>query len=368
VRLETPLTRSETQDYVRARLARSGAPRSLADRFDSATIARLQRESGGNPLRLHGLAVAVARGAPPVAAPRAAVWSGPAPIVEERPPAALVTSLRPERVPAAPAPVLRAEAEPERTAEPAPRPRKRSRGGLTALIGPAWAVAGLCVGLGLSLVLAEWRQREPAPAQPAAEPVAERRAAREEPVEIPVLPPPAALGAQSLERAAPSVSAPPPRPAEAAPAPAAESPGRAAEASPPAASSAPPAAASAQPAASPGEAGSERGGAGEPPPAAPAPSAPSPAGQELSAHAPAPAAPAPPVRRPEPAPLAAARLDVHSDTPVEIEIDGRPFGSPPLVGVRLPRGEHRVIARYPDGSAGLKTIYLGEDNVSLTFR
>jgi hypothetical protein len=80
------------------------------------------------------------------------------------------------------------------------------------------------------------------------------------------------------------------------------------------------------------------------------------------------AAPPAPVPRREPPPLAAGRLDVHSDTPVEIEIDGRPFGSAPVFGVRLSRGEHRVIARYADGGSGLKTIYLGDEDVSVTFR
>jgi hypothetical protein len=36
--------------------------------------------------------------------------------------------------------------------------------------------------------------------------------------------------------------------------------------------------------------------------------------------------------------------------------------------VRLSRGEHRVIAHYPDGGAGLKTIYLSDEDVSVTFR
>jgi hypothetical protein len=104
-----------------------------------------------------------------------------------------------------------------------------------------------------------------------------------------------------------------------------------------------------------------------PPPSAPSPdaAAAAPAAIEPPPVAAAPPAPAP---RREPAPLAAGRLDVHSDSPVEIEIDGRPFGTAPVVGVRLARGEHRVIARYADGGAGLKTIYLGDEDVSVTFR
>ena len=40
----------------------------------------------------------------------------------------------------------------------------------------------------------------------------------------------------------------------------------------------------------------------------------------------------------------------------------------PLVGVQLPRGEHRVTAHYPDGAVALKTIYLDAENVAVFFR
>ena len=354
VRLEAPMNRAETQDYVKARLAGSGAPRSLADRFDSATIARLHRESAGNPLRLHGLAVAVARGAAPSAAPGPA-WSGTAP---SREPA-----------PAPPAPAR----EPEAPARAAPRPRRRVRASLT---GPAWALAGVCVGLGLSLLLAEWRHVKAPAREPA--PLAKRSAAPPaESDEIPVLPPPAALGAPALAGEPPAVGAPPPRLQKTVLPPPAAAPPPAAEPSPP-----PPAqAAASEPAGAPEVAGApaERAAAPEAPAAAapvssePAPGdsaklAPPPDVAARPVAAPAAAPPAPAPRRAAPAPLAAGRLDVNSDTPVEVEIDGRPFGTPPLVGLRLSRGEHRVIARYGDGGAGLKTIYLADEDVSVTFR
>jgi hypothetical protein len=51
-----------------------------------------------------------------------------------------------------------------------------------------------------------------------------------------------------------------------------------------------------------------------------------------------------------------------------VEVDGRPLGPAPLVGVALPRGEHRVIAKYADGSVALKTIFLASDDVAVSFR
>jgi len=409
VRLEAPMTRAETQDYVKARLAGSGAPRALADRFDSATTARLHRESAGNPLRLHGLAVAIARGAAPAAAP--AVWTAPAPPE----PAQARSTPAPAKAaaPAAAPPPEAALGAPPRAAS---RRRRRSR---SALVGPAWALLGLSIGIAASLLLAEWRRAERAPLAPGA--IAERGApAPEEPAEIPVLPPPAVLGAPSVAGEPPPVGAPPPRRLEAAPPAAA--PLRAAEPSPPAARVTPEAedagevasaeaeraaaereAAEREEAAAAAEraaaeriaaeraaaeraaadrAAAERAAAREaasaqapagdaPAPGAPAPRA-APPSEALAAREPAPVAappaPAPPVRRPAAGPLAAGRLDVHSDTPVEITIDGRPFGAAPLLGVRLPRGEHRVIAHYPDGGAGLKTIYLSDEDVSVTFR
>jgi DNA polymerase III delta prime subunit len=377
VRLEAPMSRSETQDYVKARLAASSAPRSLADRFDSATVARLHRDSAGNPLRLHGLAVAVARGAAPSGAPLSAAPAEP-PRRAER---------APEPTEALPPPAL-----------PAARPRRGSR----ALAGPAWAIAGLCVGLAASLAVGEWRARrgrEPAPAAlaeaaapPGAAPAPPREAPRAEttkpaaaaPVDVAASPPPSAAPPPSPE-ASPPVSAPPPAlpraalpepPPEAgaalralenaiaapapvpvpAPAPERVSPREAAEAAQ-------------------AESAAEREAARAAPqaPSAPAVSAAPPVARDLTAResapaAPAPAAPAPRATRTDAASLAPGRLDVSAEAQVEIEIDGRHFGPPPLVGIRLSRGEHRVIAHYADGGSGMKTIVLGDADVSITFR
>ena len=67
-------------------------------------------------------------------------------------------------------------------------------------------------------------------------------------------------------------------------------------------------------------------------------------------------------------PLAEGRLSVRSETPVLIEVDGRPLGPAPLAGIALTRGEHRVIAQYADGSVALKTIYLAAEDVTISFR
>jgi hypothetical protein len=68
------------------------------------------------------------------------------------------------------------------------------------------------------------------------------------------------------------------------------------------------------------------------------------------------------------APLALGALRIDSGTPVVIEIDGRHYGPTPIAGVRLPRGEHRVLAHYGDGAVALKTIYLDEEDVSIFYR
>jgi hypothetical protein len=51
-----------------------------------------------------------------------------------------------------------------------------------------------------------------------------------------------------------------------------------------------------------------------------------------------------------------------------IEIDGQPFGPTPLAGIRLSRGEHRVLAHFPDGSVAQKTIALDEQDLAIEFR
>lgn len=92
-----------------------------------------------------------------------------------------------------------------------------------------------------------------------------------------------------------------------------------------------------------------------PPPAAPGASA-----------APAPAAPPTAPRRRGPPALGS--LAVASDEPARIAIDGRSFGPTPLTGIRLTRGEHRILAYFPDGSVAQKTIFLDEQDVAVEFR
>jgi type II secretory pathway predicted ATPase ExeA len=62
LRLSAPLSIDETERYVRTRLVRAGVPVDVQRRFDAATIARLQRTTGGNVRRLHHLAAEIARG------------------------------------------------------------------------------------------------------------------------------------------------------------------------------------------------------------------------------------------------------------------------------------------------------------------
>jgi hypothetical protein len=105
-----------------------------------------------------------------------------------------------------------------------------------------------------------------------------------------------------------------------------------------------------------------------PPPSEPAaapPAEPRPVEPEV-ARARTPAEPRP--QAPAPPPLARGRLRVDSEVPVRIEIDGRPHGRTPLDGVRLPRGQHRVVARYPDGASALKSVTLGDEDVAIFFR
>lgn len=114
------------------------------------------------------------------------------------------------------------------------------------------------------------------------------------------------------------------------------------------------------------------------PPAARAPEAPpsepldrAPPSDSVPLSEPARPPPAEVTRRPsEPrrGPLAQGRLHVRSESPVSIEVDGRPFGPAPLEGVALSRGEHRVIAHYADGGVALKTVYLDHSDVSVSFR
>jgi hypothetical protein len=56
VRLHAVMTLAETQDYVRQRLKRAGAPPVAIARFDQENIERIHRLSGGAPRRVHELA------------------------------------------------------------------------------------------------------------------------------------------------------------------------------------------------------------------------------------------------------------------------------------------------------------------------
>ncbi|HEX2484251.1 MAG TPA: hypothetical protein VHQ66_03050 [Myxococcota bacterium] len=91
-------------------------------------------------------------------------------------------------------------------------------------------------------------------------------------------------------------------------------------------------------------------------------------------RAPAPAPEAPPAEPATPpvarrsAPLAYGSLGVAADAPALVEIDGQAFGMAPLDGIRLSRGEHRILAHFPDGSVAQKTIYLDEQDVHVQFR
>jgi hypothetical protein len=51
-----------------------------------------------------------------------------------------------------------------------------------------------------------------------------------------------------------------------------------------------------------------------------------------------------------------------------VEIDGRAYGPAPVAGVRLTQGEHRVLAHYADGAVAMKTVFVGDADVSVFFR
>jgi hypothetical protein len=276
------------------------------------------------------------------------------------------------------------EPEPAVTALPALTARRRSR---ERRKRAAWAVGGLLVGLALGTLASVpvWRalQGALAPAAPSAprEVIGTAPSPAEEAPPLAAseraLPPPLATPSPrgdaptapspSLRADAPP-AAPPPvaaAPSRAAPQPAPASPG----AEQPAAArlaTAPPAAAPAPaappPAAPVPEVAAPAPAAPAPAPATPAPSPPPPA------PAPAVSAPAPAAPRPRAGPPALGLLTVTSDSAVRIEVDGRPYGPAPLYGVQLSKGEHRVLAHYPDGAVALKTIYLDAENVSVFFR
>jgi hypothetical protein len=108
-----------------------------------------------------------------------------------------------------------------------------------------------------------------------------------------------------------------------------------------------------------------------PPPSAPRVTASPPVAPPRADAPPRVAAPPPAARAPAPPrnlPIADGALRIDSDSPVAIEIDGRAYGRAPVVGVRLTRGEHRVLAHYPDGSVAMKTVFVGDDDVAIFFR
>jgi hypothetical protein len=234
----------------------------------------------------------------------------------------------------------------------------------------AWIASGLAVGLliGAFLGARSWRNAQEADLAPVG-------AADRGVVYAPASEPPAPFDpdAQAARRAAQRAReaaaaraqrpepAPPPeavaetlRPAEPAPAPPPSDVAR--QAAPPPGSEV-----AAAPPATPD--------VGAPPPAQPE-APPLQARDLVGAPEPARTPPSETARRvPEPrGPYAEGRLTVRSETPVMIEVDGRPLGPTPLAGIALSRGEHRVIAYYGDGSTALKTIYLASDDVAVSFR
>jgi type II secretory pathway predicted ATPase ExeA len=368
VRLDQPMSRSESQAYVQARLAACRAPRALVELFDTVTVARLHRESEGNPLRLHGLAVPVARGVQ--ASPQAPQFEGTGPAV------ARALDDRPE-------PALQGMAAPaESIGVPfhgSSVPSRRRRRARRARV--AWLTVGFCLGLGSGLVgvrsPAWWyalRERgapttalspgdsrmvspEPTPAAPTPTPSPEPMRPAVQPTsppsEVAASPPAGEAPARPAAEATSAASARPdggdgPSLAPSEPTPV-EAPAVAAPPAPePAEGIAAAAGDEAEPGAPSEPARSER---------AIEPRRPARATARESAAAPAP-----------PAPLAAGRLHIDAEEPVLIEIDGRPYGTTPLTGIRLSRGPHRVIARYGEGGTALKTVHLGDTDVSVSFR
>jgi hypothetical protein len=275
--------------------------------------------------------------------------------------------------------------------------RRARRSGLERT---AWVASGLAVGLVLGVLLESsgWlgarggAEKEPGATPDVAAP-GDVGAARGDAVYLPASEPPRELAPApapkpASERGPQPAAPPPPRAAAAAP-PAETAPALRPEdlvpASPPAPAPAPADAAAAPApghvAPAPGDvAATPAPDVSAPPPPPPAPAGAPPA-EPPDFAAPPPAAPSPApapapsardVARRSPfdarAPFAEGRLSVRSESPVMIEVDGRPLGPAPIVGIALPRGEHRVIAKYADGSVALKTIYLAYDDVAVSFR
>jgi AAA domain len=350
VRLDEAMSRAETLAYVEGRLAAFDLPSGWRHRFDAPTVARLHRVSGGIPRRLHLEARALLADAPPS---------------EE-------AAQEPPRSEAA-----RPPAPGRETRSPGWRARRRE-----IRLRAAWWGFGAALGIAIGVVLGAWLAplapgaRPSARWLPSAEPPPGAAPAAESPPPAPSAPdvaaaPPAetgaAVSASAVVREALGVSAAPADPALAeAPAGTARESGETAPSGtgeaevPPAEGGAPAEAAAEGPSA---------------PPASPAPEPAKEAPDERAAPAadpgaPPPVAAPPPVRPPPPTrgPLAEGRLEIGAEVPLEIEIDGYPFGATPLAGLRLRRGEHRILAHYPDGRVAQKTIELGAEDVSVFFR
>jgi len=259
-------------------------------------------------------------------------------------------------------------------------PSRRLRGARSARV--AWATIGFCLGLGAGLVgvrsptwwnalservdsttlptLGEASRRvsqEPTPAEPtprlSPEPPRPAAPLPPPPSEVAASPPAAEAPARPVAETTSAPAAPPSagfEPSLAAPEP---TPGEA----PPVA--APPASEPAEEIAAAAADETEPDTPSELPRSEPATEPPRAAGAAARE------AEAPPRPR---GPLAAGSLHIDAEEPVLIEIDGRPYGTTPLTGVRLPRGLHRVIARYAEGGTALKTVDLGDTDVAVRFR
>jgi type II secretory pathway predicted ATPase ExeA len=355
VRLERPMSRSESQAYVQARLAGCRAPQSLVDLFDTLTVARLHRESEGNPLRLHVLAARLVRGAetPPREVADPLVAGGHGEPLEPRP---------------EPAPEVLAPEQEEREPEEAPAPLygTRWRRGRERRSRLLWSGTGFCLGLvigGLAVASSPWWSELRERAGPSAS-ASVAAAPRSPPPPAPT-PPAAEPAAPPTEGAAALPAHGPPEPTSVAEEPvAADEEIDIAAVAPPGSVSPP------EVAGEPAE--------GEPARSVPAldeaprdEAAPEERARSASArgHAPAPSRPVP--RPPQfaepPLSVAAGRLEIRSARPVLIEIDGLPYGSTPLTraSVRVPLGSHRVIAYHGSGRTASKTVYVGKAEVPI---
>jgi hypothetical protein len=290
--------------------------------------------------------------------------------------------------PPAPAPTAPSFAERPPMLDPDELPihvRRARRGGLERT---AWVASGLAIGLVLGVLLessgwlGERGAAEPEASETDAAATPDVSGAPADPVYLPASEPPTAFPPVAARKPA-AARAPQPAP-PASPPPATAPPAETAPALRPDEVPAPPPAAAAPANIAPPAPAEMRDVAAAPPAPTPDVSAPPPSNPTEAPPAeapdfvaPEPAAPAPTrpprdVARRSPfdvrAPYAEGRLSVRSESPVMIEVDGRQLGPAPLVGIALPRGEHRVIARYSDGSVALKTIYLAYDDVAVSFR